>query len=447
MITEKAKLKLQEAYEKFMDKPRKVLEIFQDFYGEERVDLQGLPSFDQFLTTLGTNPIKRYIPPMGLTYNKVFDSLPKEEQDVIIFLKDTEDVLSSSLIAEDVLVDMFLPIIWDSIFLKEFDKGFILVHFPNVRVTNEHDRFVDITQLWAKIEIHRDGTGFGYFGLNRSEYTKLQFANEYMHSHMSSIPLSDFTYFGTPCTGNGPINATLSTLAISFDESIWQLFCLELDLFVRVESLSGGPYHKLETLVDSSNERIWHSFDYNTNNARNILIRVNSSHDYKTLIILKYFIEYLIKSNALSYNYVGGNYGIATSFSETIILISNSFISWYNNQIKIKQDGLPSIEDLLRDKIIVEGIMKDQKLHTFTNNNTDRVGTSYEGSKVCVFKGKDILLHIQSQEELGDTENKSIFLSPSIISVILASILRVLNCNYGREKEGTIETSSPKRYF
>ena len=52
----------------------------------------------------------------------------------------------------------------------------------------------------------------------------------------------------TPCTGRGPINSTLSTLAIGYDEAIWQLLCLELDRYVRVESIDGVPHYRLENI-------------------------------------------------------------------------------------------------------------------------------------------------------------------------------------------------------
>ena len=69
---------------------------------------------------------------------------------------------------------------------------------------------------------------------------------------MYEIPKDDFTRFKSPCTGSGPINSTLATLATDYDEGIWQLFCLELDRYVRVESIEGVPYHRLESISASN---------------------------------------------------------------------------------------------------------------------------------------------------------------------------------------------------
>ena len=76
-----------------------------------------------------------------------------------------------------------------------FSSGFILVHFPHVRITNEYNRFVDINHLYAKVGVLYNGSINGYFSLNRAEYTYLHISSRYMHSHVSDIPTSDFTEF------------------------------------------------------------------------------------------------------------------------------------------------------------------------------------------------------------------------------------------------------------
>ena len=71
-------------YEEVMEYPNRILEIFNDFYGEENVDMQGFPTFDSFC-----DRVKRG------TYSR------------------------------DSLRDEYI--------------GFILVHFPEVKITNEYD--------------------------------------------------------------------------------------------------------------------------------------------------------------------------------------------------------------------------------------------------------------------------------------------------------------------
>ena len=64
---------------------------------------------------------------------------------------------------------------------SNFNNISILVHFPHVRVTNEHDKYVDINHLWAKIKIMPNGTMNGICALNRSEYQAVHFMSGYMH--------------------------------------------------------------------------------------------------------------------------------------------------------------------------------------------------------------------------------------------------------------------------
>ena len=127
----------------------------------------------------------------------------------------------------------------------KFNNIFILVHFPHVRVTNEHNRFVDINHLWAKVKVMYNGTMIGKFTLNRSEYTMLHISSGYLHSHISSIPTNDFTSFQNPCTGSGPINGTISTLNRDYDVDMWIMFCLELSKYLTVESVARRPYNYL----------------------------------------------------------------------------------------------------------------------------------------------------------------------------------------------------------
>ena len=99
----------------------------------------------------------------------------------------------------------------DFIGTHKFNSMYILVHFPQVRVTNEHDRFVDITNLWAKVCICSNGSMRGNFSLNRSSYPLLHFNSGYMHSHVSGIPKDDFTMFQVPCFGSGPVRDTMTS--------------------------------------------------------------------------------------------------------------------------------------------------------------------------------------------------------------------------------------------
>lgn len=401
-------------YNTIMDKPLQVLNIFNDFFGVDKVDMQGAWSEDRLRSWLEVEPITSYLcrdnsniaSSDWSTYStKSIMELPQSE---------FEWALSS--------LSCYATIA--NIVRSKFRDMFILVHFPHVRITNEHDRYVDINHLWAKIKITSKGTMNGGFTLNRSEYQALHFMSDYLHSHVPRIPKDDFTRFQSPCTGDGPINSTISSLHREFDSDLWQLFCLELSKYVTVESIAGRPYRYLENISAGNMNIGVSSFTaYNSPRYWNISQRKQNK--------LREFVKYFVQGNHLKFNYVNGSYSIGMSFVEFMILISNEFIKWYNEQFNDKK-MTATFENLKRNNVVRECIISNGKIYFNNSRNTDNNLASYVGRKVCTFKGVEITLSIISVSRIND-ENKSIILDPQTALFILNQILKVLNYRYGRE--------------
>jgi hypothetical protein len=407
--------KIEELYNSLMDKPLRVLGIFNDFFGEDKVDMQGYWSLDKFKSWMNIEPLSTYIPSGGIVSMNSNDwsiykacaitDLPENQVEKVV------NVLTNTTIKEGIGNDKFNGI-------------FILVHFPHVRVTNEHDRFVDINHLWAKVKVMYNGTLNGGFTLNRSEYTLLHFRSRYMHSHINSIPTNDFTQFQNPCTGSGPINGTISVLNRDYDEDMWNMFCLELSKYVTVESVAGIPYHYLEKLGTNDMEVGMDRFTVclSPNHYRGAI-----THDK-----FKEFVRYFINSKRLKFNYVNGSYSIGMSFIEFIVLISNEFIKWYNDQFN-KGELIAKFADLKRQDILRECIIDNGKIYYDRGRNNVNNYAQYIGKKVCVFKGREVTVDITDVAEVRN-ENKSIILDIQTALYILTTILKVLNYRYGRNK-------------
>lgn len=109
-----------------MEKPRRILEIFSDYFGEDKVDMQGFRTKEEFCE---------------------YKSLERNDTDAIS-----------------------LP-----------NGIFILVWFPQVRVTNEYNKSVDIQDLYAKVIINTEGQLIGKFYLNRATYPLSHMRVGYMH--------------------------------------------------------------------------------------------------------------------------------------------------------------------------------------------------------------------------------------------------------------------------
>ena len=407
--------KIEELYNSLMDKPLRVLGIFNDFFGEDKVDMQGYWSLDKFKSWMNIEPLSTYIP-----YGNIV-SMNRDDWNMYKTWAITD--LPGGQV-EKVINMLTNTIVKERIGVAKFNDIFILVHFPQVRVTNEHDRFVDINHLWAKVRVMYDGTLNGGFKLNRSEYTMLHISSGYLHSHINHIPTSDFTSFQNPCTGSGPINGTISALNRDYDEDMWNMFCLELSKYVTVESIAGRPYKYLERL--------------GTNNMRmgeDRFITYLSPGYYRDALSsdkLKEFVRYFINSKKLKFNYVNGSYSIGISLIEFIVLISNEFIKWYNDQFD-KKELTANFSELKGQGILKECIIDNGKIYYDNKRNNVNNYAQYIGKKVCMFKGREVTVDITDIAEVRN-ENKSIILNTRTALYILATILKVLNYRYGRSK-------------
>lgn len=407
--------KIEELYNSLMDKPLQVLGIFNDFFGEDKVDMQGYWSLDKFKSWMNIEPLSAYIPDGNIvSMNRNDWSMYKTQAITDLPGDQVEKVVN-------VLTDNRVK---ERIGNAKFNDIFILVHFPHVRVTNEHDRFVDINHLWAKVKVMYNGTLNGGFTLNRSEYTLLHIRSHYMHSHVNSIPTGDFTQFQNPCTGNGPINGTISALNRDYDEDMWNIFCLELSKYVTVESVAGVPYNYLEKLGTNDMEAGVDRFiTYLSPNYHGSVISPDKFRE---------FVRYFIDSKKLKFNYVNGSYSIGMSLIEFIVLISNEFIKWYNDQFN-KEELTAKFADLERHGILRKCIIDNGKIYYDGGRNDVNSYAQYIGKKVCVFKGKEITVDITDIAEVRN-ENKSIILDTQTALYILTTILKVLNYRYGRNK-------------
>ncbi len=405
--------KIEELYNSLMDKPLRVLGIFNDFFGEDKVDMQGYWSLDEFKSWLKTESLATYIPngdiismdsnDWSMYKTQAITDLPGDQVEKVV------NVLTNTIVKERI---------------DNANVIFILVHFPHVRVTNEHGRFVDINHLWAKVKVMYNGTLNGGFTLNRSEYSMLHISSGYMHSHVSVIPTRNFANFQSSCTGSGPINGTISALNMDYDEDMWNMFCLELSKYVTVESIAGRPYHYLERLGTGNMET-----------GINRFVTYLLPGCYENALSsdkLKEFVRYFINSKKLKFNYVNGSYSIGMSFIEFIVLISNKFIKWYNDQFN-KEELTTKFADLKRRNILRECIIDNGKIYYDGVRNNVNSYAQYIGKKVCVFKGREITVDITDIAEVKN-ENKSIILNTHTALYILTTILKVLNYRYGRSK-------------
>lgn len=354
-----------------------VYDIFKDFFNEVRVDLQVNKAFRKYLEDLLEEPSE-------FTLNRLSDYNLNTKLDIADFI---------------------------NTYYQE-PPFFIFVHFPDVTITNEHNDSININDLYARIPIYWNGTLNRRFEMIVTTYTRTLFNAGYCHSHLHTL-YGNKPYFDTPCLGTGPLVETCSVLTSNFTEDNWRLFCVELSRYVTVESLLGTPYYRITNITDKSNNKpikVYYVHSYILN--------------YKELFIET--IRNLISKKLLNFKYVNGEYNFANSEAELIRIISNEFITIYNDKFN-KKEVTETLQQLAN-----RGFIKKVK---YFNDNYYFIGTVRDripsNDVLFTFKGKDIKTVITKDI----TNVRQIYiLNPNKVSYIATKLLEFINMNYGKEQ-------------
>lgn len=401
------KYTINQLYEDLHQKVFDVYNVFIGFFGEENVDLQLSDTEQNIKNGLVLSIITNLNKPLECTeedYNKEFEI--------------TEDAL------EKIKSD-----------LSE-KKVNIYVWWKKVTVTNEYNKSIDIQDLYAKIELQLDGRipfeNRGFL-LNRATYSSEQFCSGYMHSHINIIPKDHFEIFQLPCLGRGPINGTITTLKSEYDETTWMLFCQELSLYVTVESINGGPYHRLESVRGSTQQLF--SYKYCFQNAN--LYQFNH---FFTHSIFKDFIKYYIEYGHLTLSFNRGKFTYGMPYFNYMIDISNAFIDFYNKYL-YNEKGITKYN--LYGKFLHEVFIINNKFYRSGSSIDSHSINRYKGKYVLTFKGKDIYTKIFDPVSRDDIHYTTI-IDPDCAMYILKHILKIINFRYKNEhNEATRNIENP----
>lgn len=394
------KYTVNQLYQQLFEKPLSIYEIFKGFFGEDFVDIQThqgreLTSFKEYLCA------------------KICDETSFSNEAI-------EEICNQSFeVTEEQLTDLENTV---------KDKRFIIyVWWPRVTVTNEYNKSVNIQDLYAKIEIQNDGTipyKCNGFRLNRATYTREQFMRGYMHSHINIIPKNNFTQFQIPCLGRGPIISTIGTLKNDYDEATWMLFCQELSMYVTVESIAGGPYHKMENIVNTSLNLMYVGYNFDYASKADFLSQFTNDD-------LKKFIQYYLKHAHLSLRYMNNVFTWGMPYYEYIIDISNSFIDFYNKYCSTTARNLNNCfsKGILKQVIVADGkFYNEGDCNNFDINNF----SEYQDKPVLTFKGKEIHTAIINDKR-GSEAALTTVISNNVAMFILQKILRTINFRYKNE--------------
>lgn len=353
-----------------------VYDVFKNYFSEEHVDIQGFMS----------------------------------DEDIKFFYADS--LIEDGKYEIDNLED-YRPVL---------DSPFILVWWPNVTVTNEYDKSIDIQDLYCKIPLTYTGRIYSQILFNRATYTKVQYMCNYLHSHVNGVNKQYPDQFSSCCLGRGPLKDTIYSIKNmrSFDETIWMEFCRELDLYVRVESVEGVPYKKLEQVTLTNK-----LYKCTVEIPNNISYQLQSFNTLLGMEFLKDFIKYYVKNGHFQVMYLDGFYTIAMDSYEVILDMSNSFIKYFNTYYK---GSINNITPLINNnQILVKVKAKDGNLY-WESDNYQSYFEPDTSIPVCTFKGEAKYIHII--DEGNDKSEDILILSPEICSYIICQIINLINLKY-----------------
>lgn len=310
----------------------------------------------------------------------------------------------------------------------------VIVRFPRVTVTNEHDNSIDITELYAKVKIDCDFYEPIVLKMMRTEYSLEQWMSGYSHSHISGLCRNNEDW-RHPCLGTGPLVATRNKVTIpdiTIDERLEYLglYCYELDKYVKVESIEGIPYNRLESVglgdskIDLGNGiEDWYYFRGTTKS------------------ILEDFYKYFISEYDFKFSYINGQYVVGEPLLKLLIEMFQHFAIWYNKEGYSKYKK--SLADLAGLRILAKYRISNRQIYVedrhITQAEIDAINA--ENREMLVFKGKPVILRIYGNAK---SSSELYLLNANIFDLFYTRILTIINYEY-REEEGG-ETSFDKKF-
>ena len=410
------------AFKDFVGKFPQVYDAFHHYYGEERISpIIIISNTETGLKSINLNAEE---------YKKLFLEFEwKTAIDTCIVNKVGNNLVLSKLynfienIKTNSIEEHTEKIINDFIKMctlilrQKYDKLGILTHFPKVTITNEHNNSVDIFDMYALTSVNFNATmSSKQVKFCKSTYTKAQYNSRYIHSHIKALSVTEIKKFKYSCLGSGPLSRTIPALSLDVNLDLWPLFCFELDKYLEVESITGGPYIRMSAISNKKPTNIYHKF--------NSFISIT---DYPLLIdnhtrLIKGFIEYLINQKVLNIVFAIDSYKFGHSFKDISIIISNAFIDYFNNVFEQDIDNLISAEEIERyyfSKVLFDNnkitYVKDVNISDINNNNL-----------LFMFKNNPVYLKIV-EETPEDLNNSSMLLHFDILNSIVINFLNVIN--------------------
>lgn len=360
---------LNEYFEALLEKSKGVFSVFYEVFGEDRCDIQINTQFYNSCMSLCSNT----------------DAITSAEWRQIGHLKMTA-----------IAID-------------------IIVYFPEVDISNEKDKHHTIKELYVRTSIKADGRMGRPLMMLRTRYTTDELEVGYKHSHTSRIRSISELSFTDCCLGSAPIRSTATELLSECDLDRWNVYCLQLDQYVGIESLDGGPYVKMGDIGIKIDRNSFYFYDW------------DEVHKYSSSMIKPWILYKFLLTTPINFVVRDGVFIPAMSALECALRVTEI----------CKEDA-----DMKRH--LVSGVLVGNKLYSSNKTSIDISGImAREGTSLLTFKGEPKYLSIDRCEE-ENMETMEI-INPGFLNSIIEPILIYVNTlsNGRQEKYGELSRFTP----
>lgn len=132
------------------------------------------------------------------------------------------------------------------------EANVIVIHFPELRITNSKKQSHDIKDLFVKFKFRwinnddGDDDSVLFVGMTgtRSTFTFAEYYSGYCHSHLPGT----CSGWGIFCTGSSAFQIIRSNLQLSASVDDFYMLFYSLEKYLTWESLEGGPHIRMESI-------------------------------------------------------------------------------------------------------------------------------------------------------------------------------------------------------
>lgn len=396
---------------------RKIYEVFQHYFGEDKVDLYTA---------------------------SVYSKLPKY---LAIELKASTDLYKKSTFSNE---EVYCAInnICSTL---EIEHPYILIWYPELTITNARRESTTVKNLFIKVSISLyDFSMAEKFTMARSYFTFPEFRYGYVHSHaegLSRSSLESVISFRSCCLGSGPLNSTISNLCRPYSEDklpFWGLFCVELQKYAQVESLSGGPYRYLKRINEPQDE-----VRYTLQDLDKMIPTCATLENISGVLSdkqIQSFFSYIFRHRVFNYVQSNGKITFNEPLINCIVKLSREFIKWADEERGHSSTPFPT-RDAIKRQFLITGTVRENIINVLTSTNSvsdyhdlaERVNEA--NLTLCTFKNQPIKVHVDL-EELSAEDATIPLLNLPDAKYFLQTILKIINYGYIQQNNYPSHSSS-----